>query len=203
MNKAIVFDVDGVLLHTYDGEGNFLWHKNLENDLGISSIQTNDLFFRKYWSKIGIGEMDTLDALAEFLNEINSKVTPQEFLDYWFEKDSSINNEVYQIAKDLYDRGYALYIGTNQETYRVEHLRKILNHENIFKKLYASSLMKCEKPSTEYFKVISRETNHKPEELLFVDDTLVNVESALSLGWHAHHFKTVEGFRESLSIFLK
>lgn len=54
------------------------------------------------------------------------------------------------------------------------------------------------KPAPEIYHLVLRELGTKPEETLFIDDKLVNVESARSLGMKAIEFTTVENLREQL-----
>jgi putative hydrolase of the HAD superfamily len=51
---------------------------------------------------------------------------------------------------------------------------------------FASHLIGAAKPAAEAFVAVQRETGYAPEQILFFDDTLANVEAARSLAWQAH-----------------
>jgi putative hydrolase of the HAD superfamily len=190
--KAIVFDVDGVLINCLDGNGNFLWQKNIERDLGIS-LQTTTQFFKEYWSKIGKGHLDTLEAIDLYLKSIGSGLEACDFMNYWHKKDSNINHDVFEFAKSIREK-YQLFIGTNQEKYRVRHIHRLLNSDELFSEVFASCELGVEKPDVKFFKIIQERLEFKANEILFIDDSLKNVESARSVGWSAYHF---EGFEKA------
>ncbi len=182
--KAIVFDVDGVLIHSKDSNGDFYWKKTIREDLGISKEQTK-LFFKDYWTDVGAGKIDTLDAIDQFLKSISSKLKPEDFLNYWHEKDSNINIDTINFVKELKDLGFKLYIGTNQEKYRTNHLWNKLRFKNLFDEIFPSYKVGFEKPDIYYFKFIEESLNLTGEQIIFIDDTEKIVSSALSLNWNA------------------
>ncbi|MBQ7096136.1 MAG: HAD family phosphatase [Clostridia bacterium] len=60
--------------------------------------------------------------------------------------------------------------------------------------LAISSRMGLIKPHADIFMETARRFHFKPEETLFVDDTLVNIEGAQKCGYQTHHFSTPEKF---------
>lgn len=200
--KAIVFDVDGVLINCVDDEGCFSWQKSIKEDLGIPAEVVTKGFFLKYWPRIGTGEMDTLEALSEFLNGIGAGISANTFMDYWFEKDSDINQDVYELASHLKEKGYRLFIGTNQEKYRLDHLKNLLNKNDLFEDFFASSIIGYGKPDPLFFKAVIERTGLKPSEMFFIDDSDKNIETARSLQWHAHHFSSIESLKLELQKFI-
>lgn len=55
--KTIIFDVDGVLINSKDEFGNYLWKKNIKEDLGISQDQVHQIY--SDWSLVIKGLVDT------------------------------------------------------------------------------------------------------------------------------------------------
>ena len=49
--KAIIFDVDGVLIKQKDEHGKYLWQKNIEIDLGLSPDQVQQIYCKKSANK--------------------------------------------------------------------------------------------------------------------------------------------------------
>ncbi len=64
-----------------------------------------------------------------------------------------------------------------------------------------SSEVGCAKPSPEIFKRALAIAAARPEEALFVDDTLGHVAAAESLGIRSHHFKTADGLENFMRPF--
>ena len=61
------------------------------------------------------------------------------------------------------------------------------NCEEYFDKLFLSQRMGMEKPNPEIFKKVIADTGIVPEETMFLDDTLENLESAAKLGFLTFH----------------
>lgn len=64
---------------------------------------------------------------------------------------------------------------------------------NFFNKEYYSHLIHLRKPDREAFELILHENGLKPEETLFIDDTLQHVEGAKRAGLKAYHLKVTQG----------
>ena len=98
--KVIIFDIDDVLINSTDGNGGFYWTQNISNDLGINKKNLQKLFSKK-WQEVVLGRVDTIKIISLFLEEINTNVTPQQFMNYWFAKDSNINKKMLEAAETL------------------------------------------------------------------------------------------------------
>ena len=182
--KAVIFDVDGVLIRGTDDSGNFLWKKNLEKDLGISKQIVRRLF-KEYWPQIGTGKLDTLDAIGQFLSSIESDLSPQEFMTYWHKNDSNVDVKMVEAVKSLRSKGYQLFLGTNQEKYRAKYMWENLGFQNYFKDIFASCYIGFEKPNQHYFEAVQEKIGLNSDEIVFIDDSQLNVEAAKNLGWHS------------------
>lgn len=186
--KAVIFDVDGVLIRGQDENGEFLWQKNVERDLAIKKDAIPKLF-KEYWPLIGTGQLDTVQAVQQFLNSIESKVTAIDFINYWHKNDSNLDNSMLNAAKELNKKGYELYLGTNQEKYRAKYMWEELGFNKVFKDIFASCFIGAEKPNIEYFERVQAKLNLSSAQILFLDDHEKNVESAKQQGWNAiRHF---------------
>jgi FMN phosphatase YigB (HAD superfamily) len=54
------------------------------------------------------------------------------------------------------------------------------------------------KPDPAIFRHVLKELDTRPEETLFIDDKLINIEAARALGMKAVEFTTVERLRDDL-----
>lgn len=61
--------------------------------------------------------------------------------------------------------------------------------DNLFEKLWFSHHLGMVKPDPEIFRFVLKDAGLKPEETLFIDDTLVHVEAAKGVGINAWHLK--------------
>ena len=89
---------------------------------------------------------------------------------------------------------YPLYCLTNNNDISMARSHAIyeengLDWRKVFRKEFISSRMKMMKPSREIFDAAASEIGFPPEEILFVDDSQVNVEGARKAGWQAVHYQ--------------
>jgi len=186
--KAIFFDVDDVLIQGRDENGSYRWKKNIYEDLGILIEETPKLFNHK-WPDVLLGKIDTLDRISEFLSEIGAKISAKDFLNYWLKHDTKFDNQMLNLAQALKDYGYPLYLATNQEEHRSKYLYETLGLKNIFSEIYSSSFVGLKKPDPAYFSALEHRVHLRPGEIIFIDDSLENVNSAIKCGWmsYQHH----------------
>ncbi|MFC0681093.1 HAD family hydrolase [Lysobacter korlensis] len=67
-----------------------------------------------------------------------------------------------------------------------------------FERMFVSAEMLSLKPDPEIYLEVARELAVEPEQLVFIDNKLVNVEGAAAVGMTAHHFTTADGLRAFL-----
>ena len=67
-----------------------------------------------------------------------------------------------------------------------------------FERMFVSAEMLSLKPDPEIYLEVARDLGVEPQQLVFIDNKVVNVEGAAALGITAHHFTTVDGLRTFL-----
>lgn len=67
-----------------------------------------------------------------------------------------------------------------------------------FRDIVVSGVEKLAKPDPAIYALAARRFGLDPAAMLFIDDSLPNVESARGCGWHAHHFIDADGLRTDL-----
>lgn len=184
--KAIVFDVDDVLIRSTDREGSYYWSGSIEEDIGI---RKNDLleFSLEIWKDAVLGKADIKERVSSFLIKINASITPDEFISYWLDKDSLIDEQVMKMVQVLKGK-YKLYLGTTQEKYRANYLWHNLGFKNDFLNIFASCYVGYEKPQLKYYNTLQKKINLYPETILMIDDREKNVTGAIECGWQGYHY---------------
>ncbi|QGN56453.1 HAD-IA family hydrolase [Novosphingobium sp. Gsoil 351] len=66
-----------------------------------------------------------------------------------------------------------------------------------FRDVIVSGVEKLAKPDPAIYALAERRFGYAPEAMLFIDDSLPNVEAARARGWRAHHFVDAGGLRRS------
>jgi len=182
--KALMVDVDGVLINGRPSDGQH-WGADLENDFGVPFAVLQSEFFAPYWEQVVTGNADLRECLTGALAKIKPKVSVDRLLQYWFQGDARINDQLLRDIAVHRSAGLRIYLATNQEHERARYLMDNLGLSAHVHGIYYSAALGVRKPRLEFFHRIAEMTGLKPEELLLIDDTGENVEAASAAGWHA------------------
>ena len=116
----------------------------------------------------------------------------QAFDDAWNAMLVGFPEEHIKLLKVLSKR-YDLYMLSNTSPLHVEVFERMYLDvageplSRVFKKLYYSHEIGWNKPDPEAWEVVIRDAAIKPEETLFLDDTIHNIKAAQELGFQAIH----------------
>ena len=84
----------------------------------------------------------------------------------------------------------AIYSNTNQ--IHCEYMREHYQFFSEFQEVYLSHEVGLIKPDPAVFDFIAQDLQAKPEQCVFIDDTLPNIEAALNKDFQAVHFKNAK-----------
>jgi putative hydrolase of the HAD superfamily len=180
--KALMVDVDGVVVHAPDGRR---WDADIEADLGIRPEALQERFFRLHFHDIVHGRADLFEKLAPALAEFAPEITAQALVDYWFEKDGRLNHALLEELRPWRAAGYGLHLATVQEHHRARHLWERLALKDRFDAIHYAADLGCAKPDPAFWAAVQQRTGYAPADLLLIDDSPRNVESARAAGWAA------------------
>lgn len=68
-----------------------------------------------------------------------------------------------------------------------------------FRDIVVSGTEKIAKPGSAIFRLAERRFGHSAAQMLFIDDSLANIEAAERLGWQVHHFRDAEALEADLA----
>jgi putative hydrolase of the HAD superfamily len=92
------------------------------------------------------------------------------------------------LVQRLHAAGHTLHFLSNMPAPYAAHLEA----QNPFLSLFSSGVFSARvganKPEPAIYEIAAKQFGAAPDELVFMDDHLPNVEAALTLGWHAFHF---------------
>ena len=182
MTKAIVFDIGGVLIGL-DLERGIRAFKEV---LGYNRI--SELLDPSHQKGIyGDFEGGLLSA-DEFRAEVLKESRPGSKLE---DVDRCVRQILLDIkpetaaaVRSVYGR-YSLYLLSNNNPIGMPNCLELMEKAGIgglYEDMFISSEMKMLKPSPEFYREAVRRIGLPPEEILFIDDSLTNVEAARALG---------------------
>ena len=191
MIKALIFDMGGVLVDL-DIEGS---KKVFKEKLGYYDIdQIIDACHQK--GIYGDLEEGTLSA-DEFRAIVLAGSRPGASADEVDEAMShilvGIEPSKVQLLKDLSEK-YDLYMLSNNNPICLPFSSKMFDDagiplKDIFIKCFFSFEMKALKPSKTFYQAVVREIGIPAEQMLFIDDSMTNVEGSIAAGLPAVYYK--------------
>lgn len=174
MIKNIVFDLGNVILK---GSPNIVLEQIKTDKKQYESIKNN--FFND-WKALDLGESTLRKKLekCKFDFEIDSEIE-EKLLRYY--KYRPFNTEVLELINELKEKGYKIYILSNNNKEAEEYLLELPDF-----KAFDGWIFSCDyqimKPDPKIYNILFETYNLKPEECFFIDDSIKNIEIGSKLG---------------------
>lgn len=198
--KCILFDADGVVVN------DLMYGVEYQKQSGISSEEMLP-FYNGVFQECLVGKADLKKVITPWLEKWKFEGTADEFLNNWFEYEDVKINEVIEFVQDLRKKGIICCLATNQENYRTEFMIEQMGFADLFDHIYSSAQIGHKKPKKEFYEYILREMNQlygfAKEEIVYVDDTVENVQGGTNAGIDSFHFTNLAGFKEFLLPLVK
>ncbi|MDF1603577.1 HAD-IA family hydrolase [Nocardioides sp. YIM 152315] len=114
-----------------------------------------------------------------------------------------VSDEVVELVRGLRGAGYGVHLATNQHRQRAAYMRTELGYDELFDVSCYSCELGLAKPEVAYFERAVAMIGADPGQVLFVDDSLPNVEGARSAGLAAEHWRLDDGLPSLLSVLAR
>ncbi|MCQ2913609.1 MAG: HAD-IA family hydrolase [Alphaproteobacteria bacterium] len=197
--KNVIFDFGGVIV---DWNPRYLFKKIFNND-GEMEYFLNNICTQE-WNA-------SLDKSDDFKNAISKlkKEHPKysKYIDLydseWLKMIGSFNDKTLEIEQKLCKK-FNVYGLTNwnAEKFKLTYneLEKFKLFVDSMKGVVVSGIEHEIKPDDKLFKILLKRYNLVPEETLFIDDSIANIETAKKLGLNTLNFKSSEQLETDLSL---
>lgn len=116
----------------------------------------------------------------------------------WPEMFSGAIAETEAVIEGLHARGVPLYALTNMSTEAWPGVRAMSPAFDRFIEVVVSGDLGLIKPDPAIYRVALERMGRRAEEVLFIDDSLANIEAAAALGFRVHHFTDPLALRPQL-----
>ena len=192
--RYILFDSDGVCIQAERFSDVLLREKGI-------TTETTSAFFSTIFQECLIGKRDLKQSLPPYLEEWGIKSSVDELLAYWFSSENKPNTELLNYVQVLRKDGMQCYLATNQEKYRTEYMEHEMGFGNLFDSIFSSANLGFVKPARKFYEIIHTEIGSpNKKEVLFVDNTLENIQSADEFGFQTILYKNFPQCLESLKL---
>jgi len=197
--KALIFDFGGVLSRTEDQQP----RQRLAAKLGLSLAALYDIVFNSDFARLSeVGQLSSQERW-ERMGQVLGLKTEEEiraFLNDFFSGDK-FDVELGQHIR-RWHRCYKTALLSNAGDSLAVHVRDRLGLGDAFDEIIISALVGLAKPDPAIFLLALQRLQVAPQEAIFVDDMLPNVQAAAALGMHAIQFTTREALLAELGALL-
>jgi len=179
-----IFDIGGVLIN-FDKELILEKIANLSNKKKseISYLHNFELVY-----KVETGRMSSFEYFNQYIKPLIPFWQYEDLINLWKEN-FSINKQGKEIFFEFKNKGFPVHILSNIgeiQKMAVEMLSP--NFLNLSEKNFLSYKLGCYKPEPEIYLKVLDELKIKPQECIFLDDTINNVKTAKKIGMNAFIF---------------
>ena len=139
MVRAVLFDVDGVLVHPWR------FRETLARDHGITPDMTA-AFFQGPFIRCVQGQADVLEVLPAFLASWGWPGSATEFVARWLSVENAPDDAVLGVVTDIRRSGIPCFVASTQERRRAQYLATEMRFGQLFDGLFFSCDLGVEKP---------------------------------------------------------
>ena len=199
MSALLALDVDGVLLDPTRG-GRGPWQVAFGERFGVDARHLDGALFATGWRDVIVGKRTVESALAGALDALGWGMGVDAALDCWFEEDFVVAPEVLEAATTWAARGVPIALVSNQEPRRARYLEERLTPFLPFGGTAFSGDLGLTKSEPGFYERAERRLGiaERRPVVVFLDDTLHNVEVARRHGWTGIHFTVGADWRHQV-----
>jgi epoxide hydrolase-like predicted phosphatase len=199
MIKAYVFDFGGVVVRTEDYAPRHAWDERLGLPIGSveRAVHHSDL-----WVQVQLGRITQRaywNGVAELLYMRKEDI--EQLRKDYFSCDR-LNYRLIDVIRELRAAGYPIALLSN-DSVQLESRLNELGIADLFDHVLISALIGVMKPDVTAYRVALQALKTAPQQTFFIDDSLVNVRAAQSLGMHAMLYRPDTDLRAELTRYLE
>lgn len=197
MIKSVIFDLGNVLIY---------WDpKNLFNESYFDSVEKRDYFLSTIctdaWNEMQDAGRPISEATRDMIRQYPEwEPAIRDYYGRWTEMLNGPIKESVEIFRKLKDsKKYKIYALTNWNACLFEIALARYDFLDWFDGRIVSGEEKIRKPHTDFYKILEDRYGVVPEEALFIDDNLRNVNAAKELGYQTIHFKSAKQMEKEMT----
>lgn len=189
MLKAILIDADGIVIQ---GRQKY-FSEILSEKQGVELEVVLD-FFKKDYKKCVLGQADLKQEVAKYLDKWKWQGTTDELLSFWFSKDGHPSPEILDVVEQLRSQSLKAYIASDHSQYRAHDILQNMNLKEYFDGSFFSCNLGTTKKDSAFYIQAAQELGLDPNEIMFWDDEMENVEATKNAGCMAYFYEGLTEF---------
>ena len=194
--KAIFFDVGGVCLSNGWDESS---REKLAQDFDLNFQETEKIHdaISEDFERGGITLENYIDSV--YLSQEQKKELSRQDIIRFMKEQSNSYQSTFEILGKLKQNGEYRLATINNESFALNEFRiKNFSLTRYFDNFFSSCYLHMRKPEPQIFKTVIHITQLRPEECLYIDDRIENIEAARNEGINCIHLTKVDELGENL-----
>lgn len=194
--RNIVFDLGGVLI---DWNPRYLYRKIFSSSVEMEKFLTG--VCNQDWNE----KQDEGRSFSEGVAELVLKFPQfkQEIESYDLRWEEMLNGPIFPVVRILESissrKSYRLLGLSNWSKEKFHIAEREFPFLSLFEDIVVSGKLGLKKPDPRIFEHLCKKHSILPQQTVFIDDSRVNIESALELGFCAIHFRSSDQLNEELT----
>lgn len=203
MLKAVLFDMDGVIVDTEP-----LHHKAYHLMFNDVKINVSASLYESFTGQATLGICEKL------VSEFNLSESPQYLVDlkrkhfkYLFENDTGLAllDGVLDLIKEYHNHGLTLVLASSASMPNIDRIFQRFNLDSYFVAKLSGADLKASKPHPEIFIKAAEASGHNPEHCMVIEDSTNGIAAAKSaniycVGYNSVHSKNQDYSRADVVI---
>jgi len=187
--KAIVFDYGNVLV---EWDPRYVYQRYFPNDPEAMERFFHEVNFMEWNAQQDKGRSfaDGVAALSQEFPQHAHLI--QAYHDHWKDSIGEAHWGTVETMKKLKQAGYLLYGLSNWSAETFPLMREEYDFFNLFDDMVISGEVGHVKPQPEIFHILLEKISRPPQECLFIDDSLANIQQAQKIGFATVRFESPE-----------
>jgi HAD superfamily hydrolase (TIGR01509 family) len=188
MLKAVLFDMDGVIVDTEP-----LHHKAYQKMFGKVGIEVSSEMYE------GFTGQSTYGICVQLCTYFNLEQDPQElvqikrnyFTKLFFEDDDlQLLDGVEELINDYFKQGLTLVVASSASMFTINNVMKRFNLDRFFSNKLSGADLKASKPHPEIFINAAKAANALPNECFVIEDSTNGIKAAKRAGIYCVAYKS-------------
>jgi len=197
MLKAVIFDMDGVIVDTEP-----LHRKAYHSMFEAVGIAVSESLYESFTGQ------STLSICKQLCSLFNLKETPQtlvnlkrEYFKSLFQNDGELDliEGVLELIKDYYSNGFKLVLASSASMLTINNVFTRFELDKYFIDKLSGADLKASKPHPEIFLNAAKSTGFDKEECMVIEDSTNGIKAANSAGIYCVGYKSVNSKNQDYS----